>query len=94
MAFRDGVQPPARAINDFFDYGRALIAALLEAQGNQHLHSDDWQRTIYIDSLGVSTTDFELDRATRNKLVASGRAGVKTYFDWFNHRDALPVNRG
>lgn len=93
VAFRDGIQPPAREIDDFFDYGRALVATLIEAQGNQHLHSDDWQRTIYIDSLGVGTTQFDLDVRQRDRLIASGRAGVKTYFDWFTSRGAEPVNR-
>lgn len=92
-AFRDGELPAGKHIGDFFDYAKALVTTVIEAQGNQHLHSDDWQRTIYIDSLGVGTTDFSISDDTKDALVESGRDGATTYFDWFNSRDAEPVNR-
>ncbi len=92
-AFRDGALPAGKRIDDFFDYAKALVTTVIEAQGNQHLHSDDWQRTLYIDSLGVGTTDFAIDADTQQALIESGRAGAETYLDWFNSRDAEPVNR-
>ncbi len=92
-AFRDGVPPVGKHIGDFFDYAKALVTTVLEAQGNQHLHSDDWQRTVYIDSLGVGTTDFDIDDDTKAALVESGRDGATAYLDWFNNREAAPVNR-
>ena len=39
---------------------KRLIDTILNAQQNTHLHSDDWARTVYIDTLGVNTTDFNL----------------------------------
>lgn len=86
-------EPASRDIDDFFDYTWALINALLESQQNRHLHSDDWQRTVYIDSLGVGTTDFDLDDATKEKLVESGRTGVRKYFEWFDNSSGEVVNR-
>lgn len=91
--FRDGELPGGKPINDFFDYAKALVNTVIEAQGNQHLHSDDWQRTVYIDSLGVGTTDFDIDDDTKAALMESGRDGVKNYFEWFNNRGEEPVNR-
>src|SRR5262249_2599606 len=58
--FRDGAEPEHNQIRDFFDYAWALIGTVLDSQSSQHLHSDDWQRTVYIDTLGVGTTDFGL----------------------------------
>jgi NTE family protein len=92
-AFRTGTPPPARAIDDFFDYARALITTLLAAQENQHLHSDDWQRTLYIDSLGVGTLDFDIDPAKIAALLQAGRDGAAEYFAWFNNSEVQPVNR-
>ena len=69
------------------------MTALIEGQGNLHLHSDDWQRTIYIDTLGVGTTDFDLSGAMKKKLEASGRQGAADYFKWFNSRQSNPANR-
>jgi len=91
-AFRDGVQPAARRIDDFFDYARALVGTALAAQENQHLHSDDWQRTLYIDSRGVGTLDFDIDQAGVDALLESGRAGAREYFRWFNDAATDPVN--
>lgn len=92
--FRDAAAPPATDIDDFFDYGWALVKTVLNAQNNAHLHSDDWQRTVYIDSLGVGTTEFDLEEAKKKALVKSGADGVKTYFDWFDKATGagLPAN--
>ena len=82
--FRDGVQPQAEAIDHFFDYSSALLRALMNVQNSVHLHSDDWQRTIYVDTLGVGTTDFELSDAKKKKLIRSGADAVIAYFDWYD----------
>jgi len=85
--FRDHAEPPERPIGDFFEYAWALVETILNAQDSAHLHSDDWQRTIYIDTLGVGTTQFDIDEATKHRLVQSGRDGVAKYFEWY---DAAP----
>jgi NTE family protein len=92
--FRDAAEPPVTDVDDFFDYGWALIKTMLNAQNNAHLHSDDWQRTVFIDSLGVGTTEFDLGQAQKKALIKSGAAGVKAYFDWYDNAKgtALPAN--
>ncbi|MDX1498945.1 MAG: patatin-like phospholipase family protein [Woeseiaceae bacterium] len=89
--FRDGRQPQAEKIGDFFDYGSALIRALLNVQNNMHLHSDDWQRTIYIDTLGIGATDFSLSNRMKRKLLRAGADGVSNYFDWYDDPDESPL---
>ena len=93
--FRDGAEPKRERIDDFFDYGWALIQTLMGAQDSRHLQSGDWHRTVYINTLGVGTTDFDLDDEAKAKLVASGRAGTGRYFDWYdaNAPDDRPLNR-
>ena len=91
--FRDGAEPPRENIDDFFDFAWQLFSTLMEAESNAHLHGDDWQRTVYIDSLGVGTTDFDLKDEQKEALVASGRQGASDYFAWFDDPDAAPVNR-
>ncbi|RMF17754.1 MAG: patatin, partial [Gammaproteobacteria bacterium] len=58
--FRDGQSPDSVEIDHFLDYTMQLVKTVLSVQDNQHLHSDDWHRTVYIDTLGVGTTDFGL----------------------------------
>ena len=91
--FRYGAEPKREEIGDFFDYIKALMTTILESQGNRHLHSDDWQRTIYIDTLGVGTTDFDLSEAMKKKLRESGRRSTETYFKWFDNIEVKPANR-
>lgn len=92
--FRDNAEPPVTNVDDFFDYGWALFKALRNAQENAHLHSDDWQRTVYVDTLGVDTTDFGVSVAQKQKLIGSGANGVKNYFEWYDNArgTTLPNN--
>ena len=92
-AFRYGAEPAHHKIDDFFEYIKALISTIIESQGNTHLHSDDWQRTIYIDTLGVETTDFNLSDTMKKKLKNSGIKGANPYFKWFNSPKSNPANR-
>jgi len=91
--FRDHAEPSQEEIKEFFDYAKAFIGTVMDSQDSMHLHSDDWQRTIYVDSLGVKTTDFDLSDETKQKLVDSGVDGVEAYFKWYDDPKKSPVNR-
>jgi NTE family protein len=92
--FRDGAEPPRAHIGDFFEYAVALVKTVLKGQDNQHLHSDDWHRTVYIDTVGVGTTDFDISDKLKKRLVQEGKKGVQHYFDWYDREDPndMPVN--
>jgi NTE family protein len=85
--FRNHAEPGHKKITDFFDYTRALISTVYEHQDGYHLHSDDWQRTVYIDTLGVSTTEFSLTDKQKQALADSGRAGAEAYFKWYDGKE-------
>lgn len=91
--FRYGAEPAHYKIDDFFDYVKALVTTIIESQGNTHMHGDDWHRTIYIDTLGVGTTDFDLSDAMKKELEDSGIKGAKAYFEWFKNPESSPINR-
>ena len=91
--FRDHAEPPVYKIDDFFAYTWGLIETIMEAQTNQHLHSDDWQRTIYIDTLGVKTTQFDLDDKTKAALENSGIVNTTNYLKWYDDPASTPANR-
>ena len=71
-------------ITSFFTYSKALVTTLIDFQDNVHLHSDDWQRTIYIDTLGVRAIDFDISDIKKQKLVESGRQYTEEYLKWYN----------
>ena len=82
--FRDGQEPQHIRIENFMDYTLQLIETILDAQNNQHLHSDDWHRTIYVDTLGVRTTEFDLADDRKNDLIKSGSDATVRYLTWWN----------
>lgn len=65
----------------------------MSVQENYHLHGDDWNRTIYIDTLGVRTTDFKLDDGKKKDLINSGRENAEKYFVWYDDPENKPANR-
>ena len=82
--FRDQAEPSQETIDDFFDYAWALVKTTSGIQESMHLHSDDWHRTVYIDTLGVGTTDFDISAVKKNVLIRSGRKHTDSYFKWFD----------
>jgi NTE family protein len=82
--FRDGQEPQHSEIENFLDYTMQLIKTFLAVQDSQHLHEDDWHRTVYIDSLGVETTEFDLMDSQKKALVASGKESTEKYLKWWS----------
>ena len=76
---------PKKEINSFFTYTKALVTTLIDFQNNVHLHSDDWQRTVYIDTLGINSIDFKISDKKKLDLVNSGYDFTKAYLDWYNN---------
>jgi NTE family protein len=91
--FRDQAEPAHRQIKDFFDYAWCLVETVLNLQNGMHLHSDDWHRTVYIDTLEVKTTDFDLSNNRKTDLLKSGRDCTEAYFRWYDDPRNHPVNR-
>ncbi|MCB1195637.1 patatin-like phospholipase family protein [bacterium] len=91
--FVEKTQPVSRPISNVMVFLKQLIGVLLNAQDAQHLHSDDWQRTIYIDTLGIGTTEFSLTEQKKQSLIESGKKGAAAYFKWYDDPQSTPANR-
>jgi len=91
--FRYDEPVQGKPIRRFTEYARALVAALLKVQENVHLHSDDWQRTLYINTLDVGTTEFDISAERKAALIEQGIDGAETYLQWFEDSLEQPVNR-
>ncbi|WP_159567576.1 patatin-like phospholipase family protein [Budvicia diplopodorum] len=83
--FRNNINEHAK-INNIIDYAQALVHTVLDAQELSHALSDDKQRTIYIDTLDVKTTDFHLTDENKIALVKSGRECTEDYFRWYDRK--------
>ena len=82
-----------KPIRHFADYAKALLTAVMNQQEKQHLKSDDWQRAVYINTLDVGTTDFDISNEKKADLVEQGIKGSETYLQWFEEATENPANR-
>lgn len=80
-ARRNWATPPEQ-IKNIKEYSGALINFMMEMANKKHLHKNDWGRTIFIDTLDVQTTDFNLPEVKIDALIDSGKNAVKAYFEW------------
>ncbi|HNP19219.1 MAG TPA: patatin-like phospholipase family protein [Fulvivirga sp.] len=87
FAKRDWASPPEK-ISNIMNYSGGLINFMMEMANKVHLHKNDWNRTIFIDTLDVKTTDFDLPETKIQALIASGKSGAAKYFEW---RESDPV---
>lgn len=73
-------------VQSVVDTKHHLIIAheVFSIQDSQHLYGDDWQRTVYIDSLGVKTTDFDLSDSRKKDLIISGHEAAEKYLKWWS----------
>jgi hypothetical protein len=58
---------------------------MIEMVNKKHLNKNDWNRTIFIDSGDVGTTEFKLKQDKIDFLIHSGVKGVDDYFLWKNN---------
>ena len=82
--FRNHKEPDHKDIEGFIDYAFCLISTVFNIQSSMHLHSDDWKRSIYINTLGVSTFDFDISKENKQKLIESGKKCTENYFEWYD----------
>lgn len=73
-------QPPPRPINNVRRFAGSVFDALLNIQ-NILLKTNpgDERRTVFINDLGVKTTDFQLSDQTKWDLIAQGRIATAAY---------------
>jgi len=82
---------PCRKIDSIVDFTVAVIGAMMDAQDNRHLHSDDWQRTVYINTGGVSAMDFNIPDTRKTALCETGYKSTAKYLSWYKR--SHPVNK-
>jgi NTE family protein len=82
-------QPPPRPIDDVKRFAIGVFDALLDIQ-NILLKTNpgDERRTVFINDLGVKTTDFSLSDQTKWDLIAQGRIAASVYLS--KPRQPLP----
>lgn len=82
-------EPIPRDVNNIYDCALALVGFMRQMAIRLHLHSNDWNRTIVIDTTGVGVTEFGLSRDKIQMLIENGQHGVDRHFDWRTGAEGL-----
>ena len=95
QAERSHFNLPRTDVRNLVDYLKALVGFAIDMANHAHLKDADWHRTVFIDSQGVSTTDFGIDEKQQTALIESGRKGAEDYLQWFDTAPEAdpPLNR-
>jgi NTE family protein len=82
-------QPPPRSIDNVRRFADGVFEAILNIQ-NILLKTNpgDERRTVFINNLGVKTTDFKLSDQVKTDLIAQGRIATSAYLN--KTREPLP----
>jgi NTE family protein len=73
---------PAPSIRGLIRFGLALVATMTNAHDQMHLDEPSvLDRTVFVDTFGVKSTDFHLDAETRDALFAKGLAAGQKFLD-------------
>lgn len=76
--------PPDTKIHSVKSAAEAMFDFLFNSANSKYIHPDDKARTVFIDDLGISATDFGISEKNIKRLIA---AGVKATEHFLNDGD-------
>jgi len=92
-AEKEGWKLLPQPIESLVDYLKVLVGFMNDMANKLHLHENDWHRTVFLDAMGVRTTDFSLSQNQVNSLLQSGTNNTDAYLAWFTDQANAPLNR-
>jgi NTE family protein len=76
-------------VHDVLDLARAMLGTMTSFFDRMHLNEPSvLARTIFVDTMGVKATDFEIDQDTQQQLYRNGRAAAERFLDGGDGRPA------
>ncbi len=69
-------------IGHIFDFTREFMKFYSAGSLKRHLEPDNWNRVIFVDTLDVVGTDFEISQKEIERLIEQGKKGVYQHFAW------------
>ncbi|HVM65860.1 MAG TPA: patatin-like phospholipase family protein [Acidimicrobiales bacterium] len=80
LSARPGAVVKAMPTGSISDFALACLRTLLGEHDQYHLDDDHVvERTIFVDTLGVAATDFDIDAPTQEALYANGQAAASRF---------------
>lgn len=92
LGFHLGAEPPRESIDDFLQFSEGVFFTLLEVQVDRTCRTPaDVERSVFIDTLGISTTDFGITREQKLALIEQGEKATRAYLEESVHPTTCPV---
>lgn len=94
LSARAGAQAARFDCDSVTDLVRAMVGTMTSFYDQMHLDGDDvLDRTVFVDTFGVKSTEFDLDAATRDRLYCSGRAAAEKFLSTWDFDDYVRKHR-
>jgi len=81
------------SIKGLFSFTRALLVTMLDAHDRLHVEKVNAVRTIFINTLGVRATQFQMPLELRQRLFASGEEAARQFLSSWNFEEYVKVFR-
>lgn len=86
-----GTNPPRERIDGLLRFTEELFMTLLDSQVTDLCRTpEDVRRSVFIDPLGIRTTDFDLSQRQKCDLMASGVKATRAYLGRETPQDTCP----
>lgn len=79
MAQSDKFDDQNVKINSIGTFASGLINFMYQSANKLYIHPEDEQRTVFIDDLGISATDFSISDSLVDELITNGRKATEDY---------------
>jgi NTE family protein len=66
------------------EFAKAIASTMMEAHDRFYVEQENFARTIPIPTLGVKTTQFDIEPAQAQQLFDSGVGAAKTFLEGWN----------
>ena len=78
-----------RKIGNLIDYAKVLMEFTVEVSVKGHLPKNDWDRTVFVDTLDIGAMDFSISQDKIESLIQQGKVGVQKHFAWRMSQDGI-----
>lgn len=83
----EGESLTAQGKKDIFSYSLDIVSTMLNRNEDVYVREKDKVRTINIPTLGVKTTDFHMNKTTKEKLFKEGYSSTENFLNRWNFND-------
>jgi len=73
-------KPTPATINSLKSAGSAMLNFLYTASNAKHIDFADHKRTVFVNDLGIPSTEFDISEKDKNRLIAEGRKATEAFF--------------